>query len=119
MIVNGDTDKIVIESGEKNITNLLGEKYGGSVLLNGTVGKTTSLNGLKNISSLWGLKNLTSLNGLKYISNLAGKRYIDTLIGDTDKQAALFGEAIEGYWHIFVDSTYYYADSTLIKADRN
>jgi hypothetical protein len=119
MNIQGDTDKIVLESGEKNITNLLGEKYGGSTLLYGTVGKSTTLTGYKNIDTLSGLKNLSVLNGLKYLLDLLGKKYIDTLIGDTDKQASLFGEAIEGYWHIYVDSTYYFADSTIIKADRN
>lgn len=119
MNINGDTDKIVLESGEKNITNLLGNKYGNAILLYGAVGKTSSLTGEKNISSLNGLKNLTALNGLKYLIDLSGLKNISSLTGALNKNASLFGEAIEGYWHIHVDSTYYYVDSTIITVDRD
>jgi hypothetical protein len=119
MKLEGDTDKIVTESGAKNITTLIGYKYGNAIYLTGTVGKTERLSGLKHINSLEGLKHISSLQGTKYISDLAGLKHISILNGTTSKNPILLGEASEGWWHIHVDNTYYTVDSTIITVDRD
>lgn len=115
----GDTDKIVLETGQKEVSNLAGEKYGGSLYLLGDTDKDISLSGQKNISNLSGLKDISSLSGLKYISDLNGLKHISNLLGLADKNPVLYGEAGEGYWKIYVDTTYITVDSTTVKSDRD
>lgn len=115
----GDTDKIVLESGERDISILAGQKHGGSLNLTGKADKPVSLLGEKNVATFYGLKNITALSGLKHITDLAGLKHIATLYGQADKFPILYGEAGEGYWKIRVDTTYIRVDSTIITVDRD
>jgi len=115
----GDTDKIVLESGEKEISILAGQKHGGSLNLLGQADKTINLIGERDISTLFGMKNVASLSGLKHITDLSGLKDIATIFGQVDKAPVLYGEAGEGYWKIRVDTTYITVDSTTIGVDRD
>lgn len=111
------SDKIVLETGTKNISLLGGLKYITDLL--GTVDKTSTLTGQKNISTLAGDK-YTSLLGEKYIDDLTGTKTQSSLFGSLTKTSTLSGEGTcSGFWYITVDSTYYTADDYDITIDRN
>jgi hypothetical protein len=119
MIIDVNSDKIVLESGEKNVSILSGKKEGNSILLLGNVDKNVTIDSEKDIPFLEGLKFIDDLEGLKFIDDLEGLKFIDTIFGETDKSPTLLGNASEGFWFIFADTTYFFADDTIITADRD
>ena len=117
MKITTDSDKIVLETGEKDVSILSGKKNVADV--SGTATKQITKSGEKDILQLSVLKNLLDLDGEKYQDDLDGEKHIPIIYGSTDKDPILLGEAFEGYWHIRVDTTYYFADDTLTTADRD
>ena len=117
MKITTNSDKIVSAVGESDISILSGKKY--ITNLNGTVTKNITLVGEKYMSDFSVLKDIIPFSVRKFIDDLEGEKDITTLLGEKDESPMLMGSGIEGFWHIRVDTTYFFADDTITTTDRN